>query len=213
MKTASRDFRHVLVKLKAIGLLLMTDARLPNVASLVAGEPVKGSWWSHPRAHDIFAALGRLAEHEDVLFTKLISGKVTLVHRELWADLLSVAMAREGWQTHGLSTAAQHLMHAVERKGLALSDDIPWPKRFQSLKVGNAVRDLEARLLIHTEEFHTQSGSHAKMLETWHHWADRIRFKLDSRQPGESKRVFERLLTRLNNEYGAEKRFLWQASR
>jgi len=28
-------------------MLLETDARLPNVASLIAGEPISGSWWSH----------------------------------------------------------------------------------------------------------------------------------------------------------------------
>ena len=51
-KTARRnDFERVLAELKEYGLLLQIAARLPNVCALVAGEPVRGSWW-HPRSHD-----------------------------------------------------------------------------------------------------------------------------------------------------------------
>jgi hypothetical protein len=210
VKTASRDFASVLGELKDIGLLLMSDARLPNVASLLAGEPVRGSWWSHPRAREIFAKLGQLEKHKDVLFTKLVSGKVTLVHRRLWNDLAAIALARDGWQTLGLSNAARHLLRIVDVEGLVQSDGLSWPKRFQSVKIGNAIRELEARLLIHTEEFHTATGAHAKLLERWQHWADRKGFKLDSRGPSESKRVFERLLTKLNAENGAQGLLPWQ---
>ena len=39
--------------------MLLESARgpLPNVAELVAGEPIHGSWWSHPSSHAIFEAL------------------------------------------------------------------------------------------------------------------------------------------------------------
>jgi hypothetical protein len=210
MKTASRDFGRVMGELKGIGLLLMSDARLPNVAGLFAGERVRGSWWSHLRAQDIYAGLVQLENHKDVLFTKLVSGKVTLVHRRLWNDLVAIGLAREGWQTHGLSNAARHLLRMVEVEGLVQSDSISWPRRFQSVKIGNAVRELESRLLIHTEEVHTFSGAHAKLLETWQHWADRTGFKLDPSQSSESKRVFERLLIKLNNEHGAQGLLPWQ---
>ncbi|HKZ02375.1 MAG TPA: hypothetical protein VJ180_09055, partial [Pyrinomonadaceae bacterium] len=189
MKTAGREFGRVMGELKGIGLLLMSDARLPNVASLFAGEPIRGSWWSHPRAHDIFAGLEQLENHKDVLFTKLVSGKVTLVHRRFWNDLVAIGLAREVWQTRGLTKAASHLSPLVEAEGLVQSDSICWPGRLQPVKIGDAVRELESRLLIHTEEVHTSSGSHAKLLETWEHWADRIGFKLDARPSSKSKLV------------------------
>jgi hypothetical protein len=47
--------------LETFGLLLKIDASLPNVCSIVVGEPVRGSWWSHPRSRDIFEALQALA--------------------------------------------------------------------------------------------------------------------------------------------------------
>jgi hypothetical protein len=35
--------------------MLLQSARgpLPNVAELVAGEPIKGSWWGHPKGHPL----------------------------------------------------------------------------------------------------------------------------------------------------------------
>jgi hypothetical protein len=73
--------------------MLLESARgpLPNVAELVAGEPIRGSWWGHPRSHAIFEAINRLVESPDVVRTRLVNGKVTLVHRRLWPALVRVA--------------------------------------------------------------------------------------------------------------------------
>src|ERR1700682_6233824 len=92
------SFERVLDKLKDFGLLLQTDARLPNVCALVAGATVKGSWWAHPRSHEIFRVNCALAGHPDVLITKLISAKVTYVDRALWPAIVTVGRAREAWQ-------------------------------------------------------------------------------------------------------------------
>jgi len=74
------------------GMLLQSaKGPLPNVAELVAGEPIKGSWWGHPAGGAIFAALNVLAESPDVVRTRLVKGKVTLVHRRLWPALVRVA--------------------------------------------------------------------------------------------------------------------------
>ena len=32
-------------------LLQSAKGPVPNVADLVAGEPIKGSWWGHPAGH------------------------------------------------------------------------------------------------------------------------------------------------------------------
>ena len=69
----------LLDQLRSHGLLLQAD-----VCALVAGAPVRGSWWADPASHDIFRASCELEAHPDVLVCKLISGKVTYVHRTLW---------------------------------------------------------------------------------------------------------------------------------
>src|SRR5437016_4622669 len=73
--------------------VLLQSARgpIPNVAELVAGEPIKGSWWGHPKSHAIFAALTTLTESPDVVRLRLVKGKVTLVHRRVWPALVRVA--------------------------------------------------------------------------------------------------------------------------
>ena len=73
--------------------MLLQSARGPihNGAELVAGERIKGSWWAHPKSHDIFAALGVFDASPDVVRMRLVNGKVTLVHRDLWPALVRVA--------------------------------------------------------------------------------------------------------------------------
>jgi hypothetical protein len=73
--------------------LLLQSARgpIPNVAELVAGEPIKGSWWAHPLSHAIFEVLNELDASPDVIRMKLVNGKVTLVHRRVWPALVRVA--------------------------------------------------------------------------------------------------------------------------
>ncbi len=73
--------------------VLLESARgpVPNVAELVAGEPISGSWWSHPDNHAIFAAVNELADSPDVVRLRLVNGKVTLVHRRVWPALVRVA--------------------------------------------------------------------------------------------------------------------------
>jgi hypothetical protein len=64
---------------------------VPNVAELVAGEPVAGRWWAHPAADRVFDAVNVLAASPDVARLRLVGGKVTLVHRRLWPALARLA--------------------------------------------------------------------------------------------------------------------------
>ena len=70
--------------------VLLESARGPvtNVAELVVGEPIRGSWWAHPQSHRIFATINALADSPDVARMRLINRRITLVHRRLWASLL-----------------------------------------------------------------------------------------------------------------------------
>src|SRR5947207_2949642 len=107
MKTVTyASFDVVLSQLNDLGVLLESDPKLPSVSSLLTGEPMRGSWWSHPLAHTIFNVNEQLEEHRDVMMTKLISGKVTFVHRRLWPEILAIGTAREPWQTRDLSSTA-----------------------------------------------------------------------------------------------------------
>ncbi len=73
--------------------MLLQSARgpVPNVAELMAGEPIRGSWWGHPASHEIFAALNALASSPDVVRLRLLNGKVTFVHRRLWPAVVRLA--------------------------------------------------------------------------------------------------------------------------
>ena len=64
---------------------------VPSLAEAIAGGPIRGSWWGHPKGHEIFSAAQALCEHPDVLVCKLVDGKVTYVHRRLWPALVKLA--------------------------------------------------------------------------------------------------------------------------
>ena len=64
---------------------------LPSLAEQIAGEPISGSWWGHSSGHEIFAALTRLLDSSDVIATRLVDGKITLIHRRVWPALARVA--------------------------------------------------------------------------------------------------------------------------
>lgn len=64
---------------------------VPSVAEAIAGEPVRGSWWKHPKSREIFAVTRAIRDRDDVLVCRLINGKVTFVHRRLWPALVRAA--------------------------------------------------------------------------------------------------------------------------
>ncbi len=64
---------------------------VPRLVEAIVNEPIKGSWWAHPKSHHIFAVLKAVTDSEDILVCRLVEGKVTLVHRRLWPALVRVA--------------------------------------------------------------------------------------------------------------------------
>ncbi len=72
-------------------VLVSAKGPLPRLTDAIAGEPIKGSWWGHPKGRQIFAILEAVTESEDVLVCRLIKGKITLVHRRLWPALVRLA--------------------------------------------------------------------------------------------------------------------------
>jgi hypothetical protein len=208
VKIAAGDFELTLQTLRRLGLLLETDARLPSVASLIAGEPVSGSWWAHARAREIFAALEQFADHRDILFTKLISGKVTLVHRKLWPEILAIGTARAPWQLQGLSRSAVRLLEMIDKQGSLRTDAIRWAKS-AAAKPGEAARELEKKLLVHAGQIHTETGAHAKLLESWKAWAKRVGFPVGTIRFEKAMQKMEERVRKLNEQFESKARLPW----
>lgn len=210
-----RPLERVHEALTREGLLLLSDTRLPSVVALVAGAPVRGSWWSHPAGRVIFRVSEDLADHPDVLMNRLVSGKITYVHRRLWPALLTLVRARQPWQTHRLSTTARSLLARVTRAGSVRVDRLPGPRQ----RLAKAARELEDRLLVHAESIHTESGAHALVLQSWEAWARAhgpatgAGARLSSEGVLRAKTALERVVSDLNERCGANGRLPWQDSR
>lgn len=102
-------------------VLASAKGPVPRLTEAIAGEPIKGSWWAHPRGHDIFAIMQTVYDSEDVLVCRLVNGKVTLVHRRLWPALARVAKRFPSKQTSQV-----HEEHTAS--GRHVTKEIPFPK-------------------------------------------------------------------------------------
>lgn len=200
-----RQFDKVFLQLEKLGFLLLSDS-LPSVARIVAGEGLRGSWWGHEQAQTIFAVSEMLEDHQDVLVMKLISGKVTFVHRQLWGRVYSVGVAREDWQLKNLSQGAKLLLKTLDAQGTLQTNKLN--KSFGP-KPGETAGDLELRLLIHAEQVHTESGAHAKILETWDAWAKRAGFRARPRSPSAERHFLEQRLAEINKNSAIKGRLPW----
>ena len=77
---------------QAQGVVLVSGkGAVPRLTEVIVGEPIKGSWWAHPKGHQIFAILQAVTDSKEILVCRLVDGKVTLVHRRLWPALVRVA--------------------------------------------------------------------------------------------------------------------------
>lgn len=141
--------RHGVVALARAGTL-------PSFVEAVAGEPVRGSWWGHARGHAIYA-LANALEAGEVASAKLVAGRVCFVHRDLWPALVRVLTdpALRRTRTAALSAEAKALVQQVAKAG-----------RLRAPK-GAPKAELEASLLVHVGQEHTETGAHATVLSTW----------------------------------------------
>jgi len=199
------SFNQAFQLLERNGLLLVWGSEIPDVGGVV-GATRKGSWWSSPRSHQIFAVNERLSNHPDVTATKLVSRKVTFVHRNLWGRLVAIGKAREDWQMKNLSTDARRLLLQLDKEETLATNSLG---RSLGAKPGDVARELESKLLLHAEQIHTDSGKHGKILETWTAWTTRINFKVPSLKPGPAKSFFEKRLLEINPEYLGPARLPW----
>ena len=94
---------------------------VPSFAEAVAGEPIHGSWWGHPKGHKIFWLTRGVRDSRDVLVCRLVGGKVTYVYRRLWPAVVRLApwFARD-------DLAALHEIHTP--RGRHELQTVPFPR-------------------------------------------------------------------------------------
>ncbi len=178
------------------GMLLVQDATLPSVVSLVAGEPVAGSWWGHPKSEAIFATLTAIEDDPDVARFKLLDGKVCLVRRPLWSALACIGRAKEPWQMDGLSAFAAALLARVDAG-----------ERVQ--ETGPHVKELERRLLCVGDQKHVETGEHRTELLGWKTFAKEHDVSLRRRSTAKAKAELEAIRDRWADARGRRARLPW----
>jgi hypothetical protein len=154
-----------------LGLLLQHDSELPSFTALVAGGPIKGSWWGHPLGHDLYRLLGEFGRGSGLLSAKLVNGKITYVHPRLWQAFLKLARHDESVRMRALSPLAKSLRIRVVRARRLRIDELAASGVATQRQLTAAARELEENVLVHADSVHTATGAHAKVLQSWPDWA------------------------------------------
>lgn len=102
-------------------VLASAKGPVPRLAEAIVNEPIRGSWWAHPKSHQIFAILQAVTDSEDVLVCRLVNGKVTFIHRRLWPALVRVAK-----RFPSAHTAQVHEEHTAS--GRHVTREVPFPE-------------------------------------------------------------------------------------
>jgi hypothetical protein len=120
---ASRTGRDAIGFIEKHGLVLQSAhvAGVPSLVDFIAAEKIKGSWWGHPKGHEIFRVLGQVYDSKDVVALRLIKGKLALAHRRVWPAL--VALASELGEGRLAAVKEEHTA-----TGKHVSVAIPFPK-------------------------------------------------------------------------------------
>jgi hypothetical protein len=84
--------KQALAWIKECGIAVESArASVPSLAQVVAGGPLRGSWWAHPKGNEIFLLSRAIRSSPDVLVCRLVDGKITYTHRRLWPALVRLA--------------------------------------------------------------------------------------------------------------------------
>lgn len=117
--------------------IVLESARgpVPSLAEAIAGEPIRGDWWSHPRAGDIFRITRAIRAQDTILVCRLVASKVTFVHQRLWP-----ALVRVGCRIHAERLAQLHERHTASGEHAIV--EIPFPT-WVSAEVSNQATRLD----------------------------------------------------------------------
>ncbi|MFT3839494.1 MAG: hypothetical protein QM723_21100 [Myxococcaceae bacterium] len=153
-----------------------------SLVEAITGERLKKSWWGHKDGKLIFAIASEL--EDEALGMKLLEGKMTLVHRRLWADVLAVVTGEDFRLplASSLSKRANALYEQVWDDGPVQGAD----------KI--ATEELERKLLLHVTSVHTAKGRHEKRLDTWERWAEQQHIPRPDKPQNDFRSLISRLL-------------------
>ncbi len=113
--------RQALAFIRKHGVVLeAAHGPVPSLAEAIAGEPIRGNWWSHPKSQEIFAVTRAVRDSEHVLVCRLIKGKVTFVHRRLWPALVRAARRFP-------SANLSQLREVHTSSGRHITEEVPFP--------------------------------------------------------------------------------------
>ena len=132
--------KQALAFVKTNGVVLESGrGPVPSLAEAIAGKPIRGSWWAHPKGHEIFLCSRAVRESPDVLVCRLVEGKVTYIHRRLWPALVRLA---QELTASGKASRGRHPARTLGDEKLA------WLDRLNTAR------------LAAIQELHTPSGNH-----------------------------------------------------
>ncbi len=157
-----------------VATLTPSDPGIPSLVGRLTGEHVTGSWWAHPKAHSIYNTYQRIVEFDDILTFKLVNNKVTFVHRDLWGPILSTVLDAN-WNRsarHQLSPFSNTVLDLVDQRGSLLFARSNLPCDADPSAIKKARKELERRALLITGDQHTESGTHAPLLQSWKHFRE-----------------------------------------
>ena len=129
-------------------VLASAKGSAPRLTEAIVGGPIKGSWWAHPQSRLIFVIVSALADSDQILVCRLIDGKITLIHRRLWAALVRLAARFAPEQLAQVkeehTASGNHVSHAIPFPRWVPRDVL---QRARSLPAEEAVRLLAPWLL------------------------------------------------------------------
>ncbi len=116
---------------------------IPSLAEAIAGKPIRGSWWGHPKGNQIYMLLNEVGDSPDIVRCRLHDGKITLVHRRLWPALVKMASAFDAVRLSAVreehTATGAHRMTTVKFPDW-VSDDVHAAAK--SISVGEAEKQL-----------------------------------------------------------------------
>lgn len=195
--------------LERYGLLLQHDRELPSVTLIVAGEPIRGSWWGHPLGHAIYDLLDGFGEQSGQLEAKLIDGKVTYVHRRLWPAFFALARHELEARLAKLPATTVALFRHVESHGPIRADALPPALASAPRELTKSIRALETALLVHSDSIHTGSGAHVKLLHTWPQWCSARQIRVPAVAIDDATAELDRALSALSAGTGRKPKVPW----
>jgi hypothetical protein len=146
MRRALSTPDEALAYVKEHGAVLESGrGKVPSLAEAIAGEPIRGSWWSHARSKTIFDITRALRDSPELLVCRLIGGRITFIHRRLWPALVRLA---DQFDHAGLAAIREEHGEAGAHELVT----VPWPQwvPHEVLSEAEALTEEQARTQLAT---------------------------------------------------------------